>query len=372
MSDIEATSAASLDTGTEGPYNLRQSLEAEAARQMGDDSGEGGDDFVVPRPDGRDDKGRFAPKDKAEDGRNDQRDSASDGRDPRASDRDGDGKPANMGDQAATETAPVAVAPPPGWSVASKATWNDLPEAVKADIAKREKEVSDGFAQYKGLGELKPFAEAYERQGGSIKQAFEGYMNMDRTLQTNFVSGIQAICQHYNVDPGKLAAVLGGQGQAQQADDPFAARLSPLEREIQMLKSEREADRRAAVEHEQKSAEDTIEQFAADPKNLYFANVKATMGHLIQTGQAADLQDAYDKAIWANPEIRPLLIKQQTAAPGPSQIEQRQAAAAQARQSARSVTGSPAPGGSSAALASKPRSIREIAEDAARAQGISV
>jgi hypothetical protein len=49
---------------------------------------------------------------------------------------------------------PQAVRPPPGWSPASKAAFDALPEAVKADVAKREEEVNKGFAKlgdYKGL-----------------------------------------------------------------------------------------------------------------------------------------------------------------------------------------------------------------------------
>lgn len=378
MSDIEAANA---DTGEAKTFDLRASLEAEAARQMGsdEDNGQGGDDAVAPREDGRDEKGRFAKKEggDAENAGNHAGDNDLPVRDGRSDIDRGDAEKPGAEDQRSGEAGGSPVTPPPGWSVASKAAWNDLPAAVKADIAKRETEVSDGFRQYQGLGELKPYAEAYLRNGQTIKQAFDGYLNIERGLQTNFVGGVEHICQGFNVDPVRLAhAILQkhGQGapQGEQQPDPIRSALSPLERQIAELKQERDQERRTAQEQIQSESLAAIQAFAADPKHLYFENVKPMMGHLMSTGQAASMEDAYEKAIWATPEIRQLLLKQQqTEAASQNQAAQRQAAATQARQSARSLTGAPTPGGSSAAH-SKPRTIREIAEEAARAQGVSV
>jgi hypothetical protein len=52
----------------------------------------------------------------------------------------------------------------------------------------------------------------------------------------------------------------------------------------------------------------TIEGFAKAPGHEHFPAVKQLMGHLMKSGQAADMQDAYDKAIWATPSIRSQLM----------------------------------------------------------------
>ena len=65
------------------------------------------------------------------------------------------------------------------------------------------------------------------------------------------------------------------------------------------------------------------------------------MGQLISTGQAADLEDAYDKACWANKEIRALLIKQQTpAAPSANAAD----AVSRAKAAAKATGGAPSAG----------------------------
>lgn len=367
------------ENATTDAFNLRGALEAGIDAQDGVDVGEGGGETEAPasRDDGRDERGRFARKENGDEPAAD--DDAGDRRSDRSADRvddgdraDGDDRStAKVGDEDPAASAPPAVSPPPGWSVASKAAWNDLPEAVRADIAKRETEVSNGFAQYKGLGELKPYAEAYERSGLSIKQQFDGYLQMDRALQTNFPEAIRAICQHYRVDPAALGQELTPRGAPQgepQPDDPIRAALSPLQREIAELKQARIDEQRAAQQREQTSAAETIQAFAADPKHPYFENVKATMGRLIQTGEASDLSDAYEKACWANPEIRAVRLKQEAADRAKAETQRRQAAATQARASAKSLTGAPTPGGSSAKAPTN-QPLRSRLEAAIDAQG---
>lgn len=378
MSDTETTAATETTS-------LRDFIQAEYDKQAGagDDVGNtdattNGDTSREARDDGRDERGRFAKKD-ASDGEtsgDDSRDGVLRDGDVRSDVASGNESKPGAEDKQSGDAGAGSVTPPPGWSVASKAAWNELPEAVKADIAKREQEVSNGFKQYQGLGELRPYAEAYQRNGQTIKQAFDGYINIEKALQTNFVGGVAQICQGFNVSPVALAQEIlrqAGQGGQEQTPDPIRDALSPLQREIEALKAERDNERRAAQQREQQEGLSQITAFASDPKHTYFENVKQTMGHLIATGQAGSMEDAYEKAIWMHPEIRPLLLKQQQAeAASANQTAQRQAAAAQARQSARSITGSPAPGGSSAARPSASRSIREIAEEAARAQGVAL
>jgi hypothetical protein len=61
-------------------------------------------------------------------------------------------------------------------------------------------------------------------------------------------------------------------------------------------------------------AQTDIERFASDPKHMFFDNVRGEMSFLLQSGKAVSLGDAYDKACWADKEIRELLIKQQALA----------------------------------------------------------
>ncbi len=321
------------------------------------------------RDDGRDEKGRFAKKE------GEGEETADKPADKPAEEQ----KPAEPVDtpEEPEQTAADATRPPPGWSVQSKAAWDELPAAVKSDIAKREQEVSEGFKQYSGLKEVIPYQQHYAQEGSSVKQALDAYTAVDRALAKNFTGTIAYIAQQRGVDPVQMAyAILqqrGVQIPQQEGQQPQAQQQvfrDPRVDDIQRMLEEERRNRELA---EHQSAAQTIEQFAADPKNRYFENVKVTMGHLIQTGQASDLQDAYDKACWANPEIRAQLIKQQAAAQAAATSPQRQAeAAAQARQAAKSLTGSPIPGGTSGSGKPSKLSDRQAIEEALKAQGVAV
>lgn len=323
------------------------------------------------RDDGRDDKGRFAKKD----GESEQ---PVEKADDKPVEQTTDTSPEKVeAPEEPQQTDNTSARPPGGWSVASKAEWEKLPDSVRADIAKRENEVNEGFKQYSGLKDVIPYQQHYTQQGSSVKQALDAYTALDNAMSRDAVSTIAYMCEQKGVQPVHMAyAILQKAGiqipeqQGQpQASQPQVFK-DPRVDEIQRMLEEDRRNREVA-EHQQVSQ--TIEQFSADPKNRYFENVKVTMGHLIQTGQASGLQDAYDKACWANPEIRTLLIKQQTAAQAAQTQPQRQAeAAAQARSAARGITGSPIPGGSSGSGKSPKLSDRQAIKEALKAQGVAV
>jgi hypothetical protein len=242
----------------------------------------------------------------------------------------------------------TAMRPPPGWSPAAKVAFDALPAEVKSAVAQREVEINKGFAK---LAEYKPierFADMARQSGTTLDRALESYVGIENELRRDFIGGIAQICQRQGVNPLALAqTILARAGMAtDQPVAPGAAQvapqtapgvdLSPVMQKINALETYIQQQQTSGVQSE-------IERFASDPKHTFFDNVKTEMGRLIKAGAADSLADAYDKACWSNAEIRALLIKQQSAA-DPSV---RAAAANQARQSAKSITGSPTPGAKS-------------------------
>jgi hypothetical protein len=238
--------------------------------------------------------------------------------------------------------------PPPGWSPAAKVAFAALPPEVQQSVAKREDEVNKGFAKLAEYKPLERFAEMARQSGTTLDRALENYTGIEQALRRDFVAGIGNLCQRQGVDPVALANVIlarngvtptqpGEAGAAPQANqNAQRVDLSPIMQKISALENHIQQQQSQGVQSE-------IQRFASDPKNTFFDNVKEQMGHLINAGVAADLADAYDKACWANPEIRGLLIKQQSA---PSDQSAAAKAATQARQAAKSITGSPIAGAS--------------------------
>ncbi len=248
--------------------------------------------------------------------------------------------------QAALDPAAVKpVGPPPGWSPTSKAAFDALPDTVKKDIAKREEEISQGFAkltEYKGLD---PYVEMARGQNTTLPEALERYVSAENTLESDPINGMLWLCQRYNVHPGQLLEAIGqGQGHQQpsQSADPLASVMPHLQTFDQRLSQFEAAQQQA----QDQAINGEISSFAADPQNKYFANVRKEMGQIIamadQQGQVITMKGAYEKACWANPEIRDLLIKDRIAA---NEAEAKRKADDARRAAGSLPTGSPIAGG---------------------------
>ena len=227
------------------------------------------------------------------------------------------GQPGQPGQQAPGQAPPGApLGPPPGWSVASKAAFAQLPDPVKADIAKREQEVSAGFAKLAEYKPLDPYVSMAQKQGTTLPEALERYVAAENLLEQEPVNGILWLCQRYNVHPAHLLQAIGGPAGGPQP--PQQSPLDPVFGQLQAVNgrlAQIEAEREQFLDHQVLSQ---IDQFKADPANIYFENVRHDMGRRIKfadiNGEDLSLKDAYDQACWAHPEIRALLINQQTEA----------------------------------------------------------
>jgi len=78
--------------------------------------------------------------------------------------------------------------------------------------------------------------------------------------------------------------------------------LEPLLNEIKSIKSEQNAWKQAQFNETRQKVQSTVEQFASDPKNVYFDECADHIAKFIQQGDK--LEDAYEKAVWANPVTR--------------------------------------------------------------------
>jgi hypothetical protein len=284
----------------------------------------------------RDEKGRFAAKtdDKEEPGAPKDRTDASRGEPTEAK----EGVPA-------PNVAPDAPKPPAGFSAAAKAQWDKLPDIVKADIAKREADVDRGFKRYEGLGR---FAELCERNGTTLPTAVAQYNQLENMFVRDPVAGITAICQRLNIDPRILTSAMqaqyGGMLGTQAPAQPAAQ--TPGQNGYQVPQFNHEALINEAVNrfNQAQSERDTqsqISAFMADPANKYFENVRQQMVAALQSGQASTLKEAYEAALWMNPETREIMLKERNK---PSSQTRSIAAVTQAKAAAKAVGGSPRPG----------------------------
>lgn len=304
----------------------------------------------------RDESGRFAPAD-----RNDRQaaTTTATGSDDRqaATATGSDDRQDTTATTGAEASAPSA--PPPGWSVKSKAEWEKLPQHIRDDVAKRELEVNNGFAVLREYKDLKPYADMAKNANTTLSKALENYVGIDNLLKSNPEAGFTRICHNLGMSQAQagqffagLAQRFGGVAPAQNGQtDPLADVLNPflqpLQRELTNLREQLSLREQANQTASQRALERAIETFSTDPANRYFPELAETISRLFETGlvqqtgdHLRDLRTAYDTAANMVPEVREALFNQRLE----EQRNSEQAVIERAKAASRSVGGIRTPG----------------------------
>ncbi len=290
-----------------------------------------------------------------------------DGRFARSSDRpgpqspnepDGPPTPAKAGGEPAAgpgaADAARTTAPPPSWSAAAQAEFQSLPEHIRKEVLKREADMERGRAQWQSGAErlnrldavLGPRADYIRMRGMDEAGAIQALFAAQDLLERDPIEGLRHIARTYGVDPRALA-MAGAPQQPQGATSPQAQPPAPfasLAREVETLKGALAQQRQRAEAAHKAGVLSQVEAFAADPANLYFENVRERMAALLRAETAKDVAEAYQQAIWSDPDVRSQLLRQQAAERPGGPSDAARAKAAQARHASGSITGSPSPG----------------------------
>jgi len=214
----------------------------------------------------------------------------------------------------------VAKALPKAWKKDMAPHWEKLPPEVHDYVYAREEDVMRGIQRYQSQAQqwnslIEPFAPIFQ-QHADVKpvELMQSLMNTHLRLLNP------------SIPPEQKAQL------AQQILSDYGISLDPanqppaearLQQELQTLRSELNQIRSGLTQRQQAEYEsgvqkqlDTVNAFAADPKNEFFNEVGPDILRFVQTGVAKDLASAYEMACWANPAIRAkMLAKQQAPAP---------------------------------------------------------
>lgn len=200
----------------------------------------------------------------------------------------------------ATPEAPVApvvdstpqLKPPTSWSSEARNEWSKLSPTLQQAVLKREDEISKGSQEYsndrqrlKALeGIIAPRRDHYQRFGfKDDAQAINHLFTLSDSMERDPRATIAYLAQHYGVD-------LTTGGQPPPTQQPQQQPLPDI-------------DKKVAEAIEVHNAKMTVREFEANPPEHY-QEVKPLMKVLLESGQASGLQDAYEQAIWAKPDIR--------------------------------------------------------------------
>jgi hypothetical protein len=233
------------------------------------------------------------------------------------------------------EQAPVIKAAPNTWRKEQAAKFATLPPDVQDEVLRREQDFFKGIEQYKGKAQFAermekaiiPHADTLRSLGVNPDVAVSELLMADRKLRYGSPSEKQQyfayLAQSYGIDPTQL------QVQQNVQVDP---NVQHLQNQVQQLTGYVQQQQLLSQRQEEQTLTGEISKFASNPVNRHFESVRGDMAALLQAGIATDLQDAYERAIYANPATRAAVLAEQQAA-----ARQQAAKKAQAARSAGSV-----------------------------------
>lgn len=207
-------------------------------------------------------------------------------------------------------------------------------QVVRDAFIRRSEEMHKGLEQFRSKAQfgdqmaqaVQPFAQTLQGLGIHPAQAVQKLFAADHSLRYGTPEQKQAaivqIAQQYGVD-------LGGAQQYQASQPQFDPRIQALEERLQRQDAWIQQQAQAREWQERETLNSEIDRFSKDPANEYFEAVRNDMAGLLQAGLASSLQEAYERAIYANPTVRAqVLAKQQAQAEEQRRAESAKKAAA--------------------------------------------
>lgn len=208
------------------------------------------------------------------------------------------------------------------------------PVAMQAMI-RRSEEMHRGLEQYREKAQvgvafeqaMQPYMATIQSLGVRPEQAVQKLLSADHSLRYGSPQQKQAMLAQIGRDYG-----IEQLSQEQLANQPQVdPQVQALHTELQQMRAWIHQQNQAKDWQERTELNSSIEKFAANPSNAYFNDVRDDMAGFLQAGLATSLEDAYEKAIYANPTIREKVIAEQQTKTG----EAKRLAANQTAQAAR-------------------------------------
>lgn len=219
--------------------------------------------------------------------------------------------------------------PPEAWAKEAKAEWAKVPVGAQTAILKREEDVARGVqalqAHYSELEEvLAPRGELFKQYNKTPAQAVNQLFGWFDALGGNPDQAFPMLMKSFGYDPRRMIPLINqilGQQQPANGQDQTEPEISPqvqqyisgLEAKIAGL-TDTVSKRFGALEStwaqaSQAKVQESLDMWSKDKP--HFDKVRVMMGHLLESNQvpplpngSADLDKAYDMALWALPDVR--------------------------------------------------------------------
>lgn len=238
-----------------------------------------------------------------------------------------------------------APSPPQSWPKEQADLWAKLDQPARDYILRRETEFEKGMTRnsekYKPYEELdkvfEPWREKWSLEGATPAAKVQQLLAAQAFLDRSPAEGIAWLANSYGIDLRQLAGA-GSQAQPQNSDPEVAQLKAKIAQLENFATTQQQREHQAFMS----SVQSEIDAFQKSGKAPHFEALKKEIAGLLQSGMAASLQDAYDRAVWLNPEVRQKAIEEQRIADAKKASEQAEAAK---RAAGINVRGTPAAAG---------------------------
>lgn len=210
-------------------------------------------------------------------------------------------------------------AAPTSWKKDMHEAWDKLDPAAQDYIETRESQMKEGLETDRNdanLGRtmrdtMAPFSEFLSKKGMDEPTAVKNLMNihyqMDNAPDEHKIQLLHQLASSYG---------LNLTGEKQDIDPNVKALQDEMSGMRSILNERNQADLQVA--HERVTKE--VEEFASDPKHSYFEEIEGDVATFITAGMS--LEDAYEKAVWANPITRQKEMNRINEEKGATQLEE--------------------------------------------------
>lgn len=291
------------------------------------------------------------------------------------------------------EEAPSApIKPPKSWSKEASTHFASLPRELQEFISKRESErEGDYTSKTQQLARERALFAAEMSKLGPVAQLFRERMQdfhangvdpsawlnqalaIDRMARQDKRTALAHLARQWGVDPQELAQAQHQQTQQPQVPPQLERVLQAQHQKLQALEQKLTAKEQAEQKARYERAEQEVNAFAqatdesGTPLHPHYQAVEQLMttfaAQMVKDNPDKPmreiLQDAYDRATWATPEIRAEILEAQA-----KQKEVREREEAAKRVAAAKKAGSPVPSAPNGKMASAGASLREQLEAA--------
>jgi len=191
---------------------------------------------------------------------------------------------------------------PASWKKEMRETWDSISPDAQEYIETRESQMKEGLETDRNdanLGRIMrdtmaPFADFLSKRGMDEATAVKNLMNihyrMDNAPNDQKIELLHTLAASYGL---KL------NGEEQQEVDPS---IKALQDEMQGMRSILNERQQSDLQSARDKVIQEVEVFASDEKHVYFEEIEGDIAQLITAGFS--LEDAYEKAVWANPITR--------------------------------------------------------------------